>query len=123
MAIVRKTEAPTFDMPGLHVRGLASPKRGSNETCVWQISLAPKTPGFPHACTREEIFVATAGQASVVLDGVEQDLRPGDALIVPPHTKFSIGNPGDQPFEALVSFPAGGQAITEEGLMTPPWVE
>lgn len=123
MAIVRKADAPVFHLPGLTVVGLASPRRGAKETCVWQIELAPGTPGVPHRVTREEVFVAVAGTATATLGGEEHRLGPGDALLVPRDTLFALSNPSDSPFEAVVSFPVGGQAITKDGLLTPPWAE
>ena len=123
MPIIRNHDAPEFELPGLKVRGLASPKRGASETSVWRISLAPGTPGFPHACTREEIFVATAGTAQITLDGQASELHAGDTLIVPSGVRFSLGNAVSEPFEAVVSFPVGGKAVTHEGEFTPPWAE
>jgi mannose-6-phosphate isomerase-like protein (cupin superfamily) len=123
MAIVRKSEAPVFQLPGLTVVGLASPKRGATETCVWQITVAPGTGGLPHRVTREEVFVAVAGTARASLDGQDHDLCAGDALLVPANTQFALSNPSGEPFEAVVSFPVGGQAITHDGTFTPPWAE
>lgn len=123
MPIVRNAEAPVFTLPGLTVRGLASPQRGCRETCVWRLSLEPGAPGVPHAVTREEVFVATSGHAVAVIDGARHELGPGDTLIVPPGTEFALANPGERPFEAVVTFPVGGQAVTREGTFTPPWAE
>jgi mannose-6-phosphate isomerase-like protein (cupin superfamily) len=123
MPIVRNAETPLFTLPGLTVRGLASPKRGCRETCVWRIVLDPGAPGVPHAVTREEIFVATSGNAVAVIDGAQHELAPGDTLIVPPATEFALANPNARPFEAIVMFPVGGQAKTGEGTFTPPWAE
>jgi mannose-6-phosphate isomerase-like protein (cupin superfamily) len=123
VTIIREADAPCFQLPGLTVRGLASPRRGARETSVWRILLAPGTPGTPHAVTREEVFVATAGTAQVTLAGGTSELRTGDALVVPAGVPFSLANVGDEPFEAIVSFPVGGQAVVGDGAFTPPWAE
>jgi quercetin dioxygenase-like cupin family protein len=123
MPILRNADTVSFQIPGLEVRGLASPRRGSRETAVWQLTMAPGTPGFPHAVTREEIFVATAGSAHVTLDGQTHELAAGDTLIVPPGTQFALANPSGEPFQATVAFPVGGQAVTPDGTFTPPWAE
>ena len=123
MPIIRQVDAPRFEMPGLVVRGLSSPKRGAKETAVWHLSLLPGTPAFPHSCTREEVFVATAGSAQVTLDGELSELCAGDALVVPSGVTFALGNASSVPFEAVVSFPVGGKAVTEQGEFTPPWAE
>lgn len=123
MPIIRDSDAPRFQLPGLTVSGLASPRRGAAETCVWRIQLAPGAPAVPHSCTREEVFVATAGRAEVTLDGVTSELCAGDALIVPSGVRFALGNPTGEPFEAVVTLPVGGQAVTAEATFTPPWAE
>lgn len=121
MTIIRKPEAPVFELPGLKVTGLASPKRGSSETCVWKISVAAGAPGLPHSVSREEIFVGVSGRAKVLMDEQEHVLEAGDALIVPSGTRFSLTNPFSEPFEAIVTLPVGGHAITDEGPLVPPW--
>jgi quercetin dioxygenase-like cupin family protein len=123
MPIVRHAEAPVFTLPGLTVRGLASPKRGCQETCVFRLVLDPGAPGVTHAVTREEVFVATSGNAVAVIEGARHELAPGDTLIVPPGAEFALTNPHESPFEAIVTFPVGGQAKTAQGTFTPPWAE
>jgi mannose-6-phosphate isomerase-like protein (cupin superfamily) len=123
MPLVRKSEAPIFNVPGLTVTGLASPRRGASEVCIWRLVLDPSTPGLPHSVTREETFLALSGRAVATVDGIEHALDPGDALIVPPHVRFSLANPSSEPFEAVVTLPVGGKAITDGAAFTPPWAE
>jgi mannose-6-phosphate isomerase-like protein (cupin superfamily) len=124
MPIVRKSDAPVFRLPGLEVTGLASPRRGAAETCVWRLALDPGAPGVPHRVTREEIFVALSGSAVAKMGESEQTLRAGDALVVPPDTEFSLANRGGEPFEAVVAFPVGGEAVTgDDAPFTPPWAQ
>jgi quercetin dioxygenase-like cupin family protein len=123
MPIIRNDDCPRFQLPGLTVHGLASPRRGAAETCVWRLRLDPGAPAFPHSVTREEIFVAIAGTARATLDGIAHDLHPGDALLVPAGVTFALGNPSAEPFEAVVTLPVGGQAVTGDGTFTPPWAE
>ena len=123
MPIIRKSDAPLFELPNLKVRGLASPKRGAKETCVWHLSLAPGAEGFPHRVTREEIFVVTAGDAVATLDGKTHELHQGDALVVPSGVEFALANRSADAFEAVVSLPVGGRAVTGQGEITPPWTE
>ena len=65
--------------------------------------------------------MATQGRAELQLDGTMQVLEPGDAAVVPAHTPFSLANPHDEPFHAVVVLPVGGQAVTGDGEFTPPW--
>jgi quercetin dioxygenase-like cupin family protein len=123
MPIIRNEESPRFEMPHLVVHGLASPRRGATETCVWRLALAPGAPPVPHSVTREEIFVATAGAAEVSLGGAVSTLRAGDALVVPAGVEFSLSNASSVPFEAVVALPVGGKALLASGELCPPWTE
>lgn len=71
---------------------------------------------------REEIFVVINGLAIATLAGTQHEIAAGDALVVPPDTDFSLGNPSAEPFRAIVAFPVGGQAVLPGGTpFTPPW--
>jgi quercetin dioxygenase-like cupin family protein len=123
MHLIKAAATPTFnDIPGLSVCGLAAPSRGARETCVWRITIAPHTSGTPHAVSREEIFVALAGQGRVEIDGEDLPVAVGDTLIVPAGRSFSLSNPGDEPFTALTVLPVEGRAVLPGGqAFCPPW--
>ena len=122
MPMIAGPTAPRFTLPGVTFVGLAAPSRGSQENAVWRVIMEPSTAPVPHRLTREEIFVATAGMASASIAGESYTLFPGDSLVVPAGAEFSLGNPGDQPFEAIVVLPVGGQAMMDdEQPFTPPW--
>jgi quercetin dioxygenase-like cupin family protein len=113
-----------FEVPFLSVTGLAAPSRGARETCVWRLSLAPGAPGTLHSVDREEIFVALSGRAYVCMGSDELELGPGDALIVPAGQRFSLSNPGTEPFDAVAVLPVGGRAALPDGEpFAPPWTE
>jgi quercetin dioxygenase-like cupin family protein len=122
MPVIRAENSPSFALPGLAVIGLASPSRGSSETSVWRLSLAPGAPGVEHSVDREEIFVALAGVATATLGGERFELRAGDALVVPADQSFALGNPGPDAFEAVALAPVGVRARMGNGeLFAPPW--
>jgi mannose-6-phosphate isomerase-like protein (cupin superfamily) len=122
MPFIKRTHAPTFDLPGLHVVGLASPSRGARETSVWQLAIAAGTEGTPHTVDREEIFVVVTGRAIATVGAERFELAPGDALIVPAATSFAIANPFGEPFEAVAALPIGGRAALPGGEpFVPPW--
>ena len=124
MPLVQGSTAPKFTLPHAVFTGLASPTRGSTETSVWRVNLAPRAEPVIHSLTREEIFVALAGSALATVDGVEHHITPGDALVVPAGVPFGLANPHDEPFEAVVAFPVGGQATMPDAApFTPPWAE
>jgi quercetin dioxygenase-like cupin family protein len=122
MPVISGATAPTFALEGVSFTGLAAPSRGSAETSMWRVAIAPHTPGAAHHVSREEIFVAVRGQAVVTLGPDRHDLLAGDALVVPAGTEFALANESDDPFEAVCALPVGGQATMPGGEpFSPPW--
>lgn len=122
MPYIAAEDAPTFQIPGTTFIGLASPSRGATENSVWRVRLDAGTPAKPHSLTREEVFVVTSGSAIASVAGSEIRLAPGDSLIVPAFTAFSLANPSQDVFEAVVVLPVGGRAMLEDGApFVPPW--
>jgi mannose-6-phosphate isomerase-like protein (cupin superfamily) len=103
---------------------LATPSRGSAETSIWRVEIAPGTPATPHALTREELFLVVAGRARVRIGDSTHQATAGDTIVVPAHTRFEIANESDEPLEAICCQPVGGQAMLDDGQpFTPPWAE
>jgi mannose-6-phosphate isomerase-like protein (cupin superfamily) len=124
VAIIRAGDAPRFAVEGAELTGLASPSRGSTEISVWRGHIGAGASVPPHTLSKEEIFVALSGSALVSLGEERFSIAAGDALIVPPHTPFSLAIPHDAPFEAVIAMPSGGLATMVGGDGTafpPPW--
>lgn len=125
MALVRATEAPRFDLPGIHFFGLLAPSRGSTELCTWRLEVEPGagTNGETHQLDHEEVFVMLAGSLTITIDGQAFNLLAGDALAVPPRSQLSVANPTSEPAQSLVCIRAGFRAMTASGeeIGTPPW--
>ncbi len=122
MPLITPSDAPVFTLPGVTFTGLASPSRGARETAAWRLSMAPGTAPHVHRLTREEIFIALSGQAEARVGDALHALTPGCALVVPPHTDFSLSNPHALPFEAVAVLPVGGQALVgDTPAFVPPW--
>lgn len=123
MPFIPAAQAPNFSIPGSDFTGLAAPSRGSTETSVWRLRVAPGSIGKQHQLTREEIVVALAGAAVANVGSDRFALGPGDTVVVPAFTDFSLDNEGVAPFEAVVAFPVGGAALLPDGgqQFTPPW--
>jgi len=84
--------------------------------------MLPGTLPSPHQVTHEEIFFVTAGSAIAVIGKEQHKIGTGSVLIVPANMEFSIANPGNSAFEAIVVMPIGGQAVVgSEAPFTPPW--
>ena len=122
MAVLPAPSAPTHELGGARFTSLATPSRGSSDTSVWLVEIAPGTPGTPHRLTREEVFVVLSGRAEVRLDGEVSVAGAGDAIVVPAGVPFALAAAGDEPLRALCCLPVGGQGQLADGEpFTPPW--
>ncbi|MFG1792652.1 cupin domain-containing protein [Nocardia sp. NPDC049149] len=111
MPLITAAEAPHFENEHASFIGLAAPSRGSTENCAWRLTIKPGVDAPPHALDREEIFIALSGAMNVTMDGETFTVAAGDALIVPAHQQFAMANPHEEPFEAVVVLPVGGQGL------------
>ena len=124
MPVLNAPDSPTHTLPGARFTSLATPRRGSTDTSVWRVEIAPGTPATPHQVTREEVFVVLSGRARVSLADVVSEARPGDAIVVPRDTPFAISALGDEPLQAICCLPVGGRARLGDGtVFVPPWAE
>ena len=123
MPVIQAPSEPTHDIGAARFTALATPSRGSRETAVWRVEVDPGAPAAPHAVTREEVFVVTAGLAAVTIGGVEEVAKRGDAIVVPAETEFCIANAGDRTLELVCCLPVGGQARMDGSTFTPPWAQ
>ena len=122
MPVVPCPLAPTHELGGARFTSLATPSRGSSDTSVWRVEIAPGTPGTPHQVTREEVFVVLGGRAEVRLGDTVSSAGPGDAIVVPAGVPFTLSSEGDETLRALCCLPVGGQGKLADGEpFTPPW--
>jgi quercetin dioxygenase-like cupin family protein len=80
--IVRSDDAPEFDMNGIHVVGLSSPKRGATEITSALVTMSTGQVIPPHVHDHEEVVHVLSGRLRFLLDGEEMVLEPGDTAIV-----------------------------------------
>jgi mannose-6-phosphate isomerase-like protein (cupin superfamily) len=124
MTTANLADAPVFELGGVIFRPLAVPSRGSSELAVWSIEMPPGSSGQEHTVDREEVFVAHSGRIVGVIGGVEHVIEAGDAMILPPHTPFSIRNDSaTEPAAALVCTSAGIKATLGDQTILPPWAQ
>jgi len=124
MAVIGCPAAPTHVNGSTHFTSLATPSRGSTETAVWTVEMAPHTPATPHSLTREEVFVVLSGEAAVTMDGIRTTAHGGDAIVVPCGVQFELANETDETLRLLCCMPVGGQGIIGDSEpFTPPWAE
>ncbi|MDT4916680.1 MAG: hypothetical protein QOH89_1380 [Pseudonocardiales bacterium] len=124
MPVIDRPSAPTHELPGARFTSLATPTRGSAETAVWEVRIAPGHPGTAHQLTREEVFVVLAGTGTARLGGVHHPVAAGSVIVVPPRTDFCLEAVGGGDLVALCCLPVGGQGVIGAGApFTPPWAE
>jgi mannose-6-phosphate isomerase-like protein (cupin superfamily) len=124
MPVIHAPTAHTHEMNGTRFTTLAAPSTGSRETCVWRVEIPPHTDPTPHELTREEVIVVLSGTARAWLDGRQDEIGPGGAIIVPADTSFSLVAAGAEPVSALAYLPVSGQArLPGQAPFTPPWAE
>lgn len=121
--LITPADACTFTLPGIEFTGLAAPSRGATESAVWIVRIQPGTPGTPHQLTREEVLVVLEGRARATIAGVDYELEPGSALMVPPRTDFALANPYTTAFRAVAVLPVGGAGIVGDDTFVPPWAQ
>ncbi|WP_436527555.1 cupin domain-containing protein [Actinoplanes sp. HUAS TT8] len=98
-----------------------APSSGSQELCAWRLEIAGGTAGVRHRVGREEVFLLLSGRIQVYLDGVVEEMGPGDVLRVPVGAEFGIES--DEDAEAWVTTSVGLEATLPDGsVISPPWV-
>lgn len=103
---------------------LAAPSTGSTEASVWRVEVPADAEPVEHELTREEILVVLSGTARASLNGVVDEVAAGGAVVVPPHTPFSLSAAGPGSLVALAYLPVGGQAVIGgQEPFTPPWTQ
>ena len=124
MPVIHHPAHPTDGLGGTRFTALAPPSRGSSDTAVWQVEIAPGTPATPHSLTREEAFVVLEGAASVQLDGVASHAQVRCASGGRGGLMLELSSAGGAPVRHLSCLPSGGQERLADGsTSTPPWAE
>ena len=115
MGLVRSAEAPSWELPGWKMSGLASPSRGSTELSTWRVSIDPNTDGPLHTVDREIVLMVLEGVATVTLEGTAVAIPAGDAFVIPPHTERKLGNAHDTQCELISVMGADGRSVRSDG--------
>ena len=125
MTLILQGSAPEFDAGGTTITGYAAPSRGASEVSLWRIELAPSSSSPLHEMDVEEIFFGLQGEATLVSDGTATTVTPGDCLILPARTPFTLTAGTDRPFRAVACMTAGGKAtmLPDGPTFVPPWTE
>ncbi|MFI1994329.1 cupin domain-containing protein [Actinoplanes sp. NPDC020271] len=121
MGIHRRNDAVRHDLHGSVFHSYVSPSAGSEELCAWRLEIAGGTAGVRHRVGKEEVFLLLSGRIRVHLDGVTEQMGPGDVLRVPAGAEFGIDS--DEDAEVWVTTSVGLEATLPDGsVISPPWV-
>jgi quercetin dioxygenase-like cupin family protein len=121
MPIITQEDAPTFELPGATITGLASPSRGAADVAAWRIKLESGHESPKHSLVdREEVFVILSGAVTARYADRDETAAEGGALIVAPGEEFSLVA-SDGPAEAVCMLPVGGTALLDGQRIVPPW--
>jgi quercetin dioxygenase-like cupin family protein len=125
MKHISQHSAPAFGAGGATITGYASPSRGASEVSLWRIELAAASSSPLHEMDVEEIFLGLDGEATLVAGDRESTVKPGDCLILPARTPFTLTAGADRPFRAVACMAAGGKAtmLPDGPSFVPPWAE
>jgi mannose-6-phosphate isomerase-like protein (cupin superfamily) len=123
MTVIRSSDAPRFDLPGVQFTAFASPDRGSAQLCLWRITVAPgHTSADPHYLDHDEVFLVTAGEARFTPGGPA--VGAGDVAVVPAGSPIALTNLTGDPLEVVVAIRAGFAVVAADGSPLsgpPPW--
>lgn len=125
MNLITQHSAPAFAAGETTVTGYAAPSRGATAVSLWRIELAPGSISPLHEMDVEEVFLGLEGRAVVTVNGKESAVTPGDCLVLPARTPFTLSADPAGPFRAVACMPAGGQAtlLPDGATFVPPWAE
>ena len=111
MPVITAADARTFALPAARRARprRAEPRRPRDRRLAPDArarrASGPPTPSTARRCSSRS--PAPRGPASA---DAEHEVAAGEALVVPAGVEFSLANPYDEPFEAVVAFPVGGRA-------------
>ncbi|MBI2371777.1 MAG: cupin domain-containing protein [Deltaproteobacteria bacterium] len=120
-------EVSTMPAPSRVIAELISGKRlGARGSALRVVEILPAVPGrprHPHThLTYEEAIYVEHGRGKIWVDHAVTDIRPGDAILIPPGTKHMIKNTGPGPMRLICAFSTAdpdGQRIEHEEIDFP----
>jgi quercetin dioxygenase-like cupin family protein len=117
-AATRRTETPNAVMTTL-----ASPTQGGAAHALWRVDMAPGQAGPAHGFDVEQVWTVIEGGATLMVDGAEHALAPGDTALIPAAVERRV-IAGGAGFAAIVVAAPGARATLADGTDrgVPPWI-
>ncbi|MCP5517022.1 MAG: cupin domain-containing protein [Verrucomicrobiales bacterium] len=104
MDVRNLAEVPAFTTKdGSEIRELLAHRNSViRRQSLAEARLAPGASTQEHYHPRtEEIYYITAGQGRIRIDGEEREVRPGDAIAIPPGCRHKLWNTGSETLRLL----------------------
>lgn len=124
MNVVSESEQRTTRTPSGAMFGLAAPSQGSTEISTWRVELGAGSSTPVHIIDREQVWMPLSGGFTVTVDGVDGQVKAGEALAIPAGAVRQLTAVGDT--QALVAMAVGGKASipgNEDNKLPLPWAE
>ncbi len=118
-AVVHTAHGSTFSSYVTDVR----PDAGPDALRAWRLDVPAGVRGVPHRPSRDEVLLVLRGTLVVTLDAERSDAVPGDVVVVPAGSRFTVDS-GPTGASAWVTTTAGLTAELPDGsLLAPPWAQ
>ncbi len=123
MSVIPAAAARRTETPNAVMTTLASPTQGGAAHALWRVAMRPGQAGPAHGFDVEQVWTVLAGGATLVLDGAEHALAPGDTAVIPAGLERRVAA-GDAGLEAIVTAAPGARATLADGTDrgVPPWI-
>jgi quercetin dioxygenase-like cupin family protein len=113
--LFKQGEAKELGLPGRKAMEIVSGERGARGVTLRMVEIPVVKPGdAPRAAHQhsefEECIYTLSGEGTTFADSGEYQMRPGDALLMPPGEKHVTRNTGSEPLVLLCFFPVADVA-------------
>jgi quercetin dioxygenase-like cupin family protein len=124
MPVIRRDEAPMFELGGVRVRGGASPSRGANEVLLFRVILENDAAMPRHTHDHDEVYQVVSGSATAVLGDESYEVREGDTVVIPAGVEHEAFVDAGRAVDLVSSMLTGTVMIRPNGeRVAPPWSE
>jgi quercetin dioxygenase-like cupin family protein len=124
MPVIRRDDAPTFELGGVRVRGGASPSRGADEVLLFRVILENDAAMPRHTHDHDEVYQVVSGSATAVIGDESFEVTEGDTVVIPAGAEHEAFVDGGRSVEFVSSMLTGTVMIRPNGeRVAPPWTE
>ena len=109
MYVVGESEQRTTRTPTGSMFALAGPSQGGAEISTWRVEIGADSSTPVHIIDKEQVWMLVSGELEAVVDGVTEQVKAGQAVILPAGKVRQLKAVGG-PAEALVAMAVGGKA-------------